>query len=103
MAAQWAENHDLHNLLNEMRNVAVRFPSPALFSFELTSFHLEQPNDPLKLRELLQRETKLELDRKRNGVVASEDLISPSKKMWALATLYSSLVRSFLFLLPLSL
>ncbi|GAA5916657.1 hypothetical protein JCM6882_001573 [Rhodosporidiobolus microsporus] len=70
-SAAWAETNDLHTLLNEMRAV----PS----------------TDPLKLRELLQRETKLELERKRNGVVSSEDLISPSKKMWALATLYSSL------------
>ncbi|GAA6035827.1 hypothetical protein JCM8097_005726 [Rhodosporidiobolus ruineniae] len=71
MAAAWAETNDLHTLLNDMRNV----PS----------------TDPLKLRELLQRETKLELDRKRNGVVASKDLISPAKKLWALGTLYSSL------------
>ncbi|GAA5875446.1 hypothetical protein JCM8547_004407 [Rhodosporidiobolus lusitaniae] len=71
MAASMAENHDLHALLSEMRAVP--------------------PTDPQKLRDLLQRETKLELDRKRNGVVAGEDLISPSKKMWALATLYSSL------------
>ncbi|GAA5829923.1 hypothetical protein JCM11251_007933 [Rhodosporidiobolus azoricus] len=70
-SAAWAETNDLHMLLNEMRSV----PS----------------TDPLKLRELLQRETKLELERKRNTVIASDDLICPSKKMWALATLYSSL------------
>ncbi|GAA6007556.1 hypothetical protein JCM10207_006385 [Rhodosporidiobolus poonsookiae] len=71
MAASWAETNELHTLLNEMRAVP--------------------PTDPLKLRELLQRETKSEFERKRNGVVASEDLISPSKKLWALGTLYSSL------------
>ncbi|BGP15461.1 exocyst subunit [Rhodosporidiobolus nylandii] len=71
MAASWAEISDLHTLLNDMRAVP--------------------PTDPVKLRELLERETKMEFERKRNGTVSSEDLISPSKKMWALGTLYSSL------------
>jgi len=44
------------------------------------------------MREALKRETKIELDKKRNGLVPSEDLIAPSKKLLALGTLYSSLV-----------
>lgn len=45
------------------------------------------------MRQVLAKETKIELDRKRNGFVKEDDLISPSKKLSALATLYSSLVR----------
>ncbi|GJN89483.1 hypothetical protein Rhopal_002469-T1 [Rhodotorula paludigena] len=71
MAATWADMPELHACLTELRGVP--------------------PNDPLKLRELLQRETRIELERKRNSTVKDDDLISPSKKIWALATLYSSL------------
>jgi len=52
-----------------------------------------QPKDSVKLREVLEKETKIELDRKRKASVRETDLIGPSKKVWALATLYSSLVR----------
>ncbi|BGP39395.1 exocyst subunit [Rhodotorula kratochvilovae] len=71
MAATWADMPELHACLTELRGVG--------------------PNDPLKLRETLEKETKIELDRKRNRTVREDDLISPSKKVWALATLYSSL------------
>ncbi|GAA5911557.1 hypothetical protein JCM5296_007207 [Sporobolomyces johnsonii] len=70
-AAAWAETPELHACLAELRSAS--------------------GTDPVKLRETLAKETKLELDKKRNGVVASEDLISPSKRLWALGTLYSSL------------
>ncbi|GAA5933851.1 hypothetical protein JCM1841_001318 [Sporobolomyces salmonicolor] len=70
-AAAWAETPELHACLAELRSAS--------------------GTDPVKLREMLTKETKLELDKKRNGVVASEDLISPSKRLWALGTLYSSL------------
>lgn len=53
----------------------------------------EQSNDAVKLREVLEKETKLELSRKRKKSVREEDLLSPGKKVAALATLYSSLVR----------
>lgn len=45
------------------------------------------------MREALKRETKMELERKGNGEITTDDLISPSKKLFALGTLYSSLVR----------
>lgn len=51
------------------------------------------------MREALKRETKIELDKKRNGLVTPDDLITPSKKLLALGTLYSSLVRLPLLLL----
>lgn len=51
-----------------------------------------QPDDKEKLRACLKRETKIELEKKRNGLVTAEDMISPSKKLMALGTLYSSLV-----------
>lgn len=53
---------------------------------------LIQPEDQAQLREALQQETKIELEKKGNGTIAADDLISPSKKLVALGTLYSSLV-----------
>ncbi|GAA5904682.1 exocyst subunit SEC8 [Sporobolomyces salmoneus] len=70
-AAEWAGWNELYSLLSELQ---------------------ETPeSESAKVRELLAKETKIELDRKRNGVIETEDLITPSKKLWALATLYSSL------------
>ncbi|TNY20452.1 hypothetical protein DMC30DRAFT_251425 [Rhodotorula diobovata] len=71
LAATWADMPELHACLSELRNV----PS----------------NDAVKLREVLEKETKLELSRKRKKSVREEDLLSPGKKVAALATLYSSL------------
>ncbi|GAA5956509.1 hypothetical protein JCM3765_003467 [Sporobolomyces pararoseus] len=70
-AAEWAGLNDLYLLLSELQETP-------------------ETNQP-KIRELLAKETKLELDRKRTGVIELEDLITPSKKLWALGTLYSSL------------
>ncbi|KPV72247.1 uncharacterized protein RHOBADRAFT_56060 [Rhodotorula graminis WP1] len=71
LAATWADMPELHACLTELRGVS--------------------PKDSTKLREVLEKETKIELDRKRKASVREDDLISPSKKIWALATLYSSL------------
>lgn len=60
---------------------------------ERTDLRIIQPGDADQLRQVLAKETKIELERKRNGFVKEDDLISPSKKLSALATLYSSLVR----------
>lgn len=45
------------------------------------------------MREVLKRETKIELERKGNSQISAADLLGPSKKLLALGTLYSSLVR----------
>ncbi|KAJ8294731.1 putative exocyst complex component sec8 [Rhodotorula toruloides] len=71
MAATWADMPELHACLTELRGVT--------------------PGDVGQMRQVLAKETKIELDRKRNGFVKEDDLISPSKKLSALATLYSSL------------
>lgn len=42
---------------------------------------------------MLKQESKVEADRRRNDIVHAEDFVSPSKKLLALGTLYSSLVR----------
>ena len=66
-----------------------------LFRLHKLDFYIDirvQETQQTRIRELLAKETKLELDRKRNGIIELEDLITPSKKLWALGTLYSSLV-----------
>ncbi|KAM0750251.1 hypothetical protein T439DRAFT_356891 [Meredithblackwellia eburnea MCA 4105] len=70
-SATWAEQPDLNTCMQELRNVSA--------------------NEPEKMKEILQRETKIELERKGNGEFAPEDLVSPSKKLLAIGTLYSSL------------
>ncbi|GAA5941737.1 exocyst subunit SEC8 [Sporobolomyces koalae] len=70
-AAEWAGTDELYSVLSELQ---------------------ETPGtDSARIRELLSKETKIELDRKRNGIIDAEDLITPSKKLLAIATLYSSL------------
>ncbi|GAA5991883.1 hypothetical protein JCM10908_002254 [Rhodotorula pacifica] len=71
-AAAWADSPDLHACLRELKD--------ALDS--------DQTNVPA----LLARETKIELERKGNRAVQEADLIQPSKKLGALATLHSSLI-----------
>ncbi|SCV70809.1 BQ2448_3571 [Microbotryum intermedium] len=58
----------------------------------LVDLHAAMPDDKEAADAALKRETKIELDKKRNSLVNSEDLITPSKKLMALGTLYSSLV-----------
>jgi len=70
-SATWAEASDINACLAELRAVPEK--------------------DQALLREVLKRETRLELDKKRNGQVVAEDLIQPPKKLLALCTLYSSL------------
>ncbi|SGY79129.1 BQ5605_C008g05051 [Microbotryum silenes-dioicae] len=57
----------------------------------LADLHAAMPGNTEAASAALRRETKIELDKKRNSLVNSEDLITPSKKLMALGTLYSSL------------
>lgn len=70
-SATWAESAEINACLADLRAVPEK--------------------DHTALREVLKRETKLELEKKRNGQVTAEDLIHPPKKLLALCTLYSSL------------
>jgi exocyst complex component 4 len=47
------------------------------------------------MRAALKRETKIDLEEKGHGPILQESLITPSKKILALGTLYSSLVSGF--------
>ncbi|KAL8293460.1 hypothetical protein RQP46_000161 [Phenoliferia psychrophenolica] len=70
-SATWADLPELNYCMVELRNIP--------------------DNDPMQMREALKRETKIELEKKGNGEIMADDLISPSKKLFALGTLYSSL------------
>ncbi|KAK4705054.1 exocyst complex component 4, partial [Phenoliferia sp. Uapishka_3] len=70
-SATWADLPELNYCMVELRNIP--------------------ENAPAAMREALKRETKIELEKKGNGEISSDDLISPSKKLLALGTLYSSL------------
>ncbi|KAI5481854.1 exocyst complex component, sec8 subunit [Pseudohyphozyma bogoriensis] len=70
-SATWADLPEINYCMVELRNIA--------------------PEQQDQMREALRRETKIELERKGNAQLPAEDLISPSKKMLALGTLYSSL------------
>ena len=77
--------------LSELRETPVRC-RPLIFVWQkLTS--PSQSTDAARIRDIIQREARLEHDMKGNVAIATEDLISPSQKLLALGTLYSSLVR----------
>jgi len=92
-AADWAGATELYSLLSELQEIPVCASSYLTARVNLIRRELPQETDNARIRDLLAKETKLEMDRKRNGIIETEDLITPSKKLWALATLYSSLVR----------
>ncbi|GAA5870920.1 hypothetical protein JCM3774_003481 [Rhodotorula dairenensis] len=71
-AASWADSPELHACLRELKDAL--------------------DSDEAAVPSLLARETKIELERKGNRAVQEAELIQPTKKLGALATLHSSLI-----------
>jgi exocyst complex component 4 len=96
VSAMWADSPDIFNCMVELRDIPVNLIisdcTCTCPNLNLTIRCL-QVEERAQIEQALKRETKIELDKKGNGELSADDLLSPSKKLIALGTLYSSLVR----------
>ena len=88
-AAVWAETDDIHKCLVDLRDVLLPRDHDG-----------DDDNDKVaeRLGELLRRETRTELDHIGNRATDLDDLLHPIKKLAAIGSFYSSLVRPLVHL-----
>lgn len=90
-SATWATISEIDECMTELRQTGVSpFPSSSVAVLTLA---VSQVSEHARMAQALRRETKIELETKGNAPIRTDDLINSPKKILALATLYSSLVR----------